>query len=66
MSQKNLEFHVKSQDYFGTLATVLSFTRQTLNSKKFNITNIRNLEEIEEDLMYLQKKYLIVKNKIND
>jgi hypothetical protein len=45
-----LKFHIKSQDYFGTLATVLSLRRQT----KQEIP-----ESVIEDLMYLQRNYKI-------
>lgn len=58
MSKKSLEFHIKSSDYFGTLATVLSLIKQTSeNNKKY----IRIFENIVKDLMYLQNNYKIVK-----
>jgi len=47
---KNLEFHVKSQDYFGTLATVLSLNKQTGQEIP---------DSVIEDLMYLQRNYKI-------
>lgn len=47
---KNLEFHIKSQDYFGTLATVLSLGKQTGQEIP---------ESVIEDLMYLQRNYKI-------
>lgn len=42
---ENLNFHVKHNDYFGTLATVLDLLRQDQNKK---------LENLRDDLMYLQ------------
>ena len=51
MSIKSLKFHVKSQDYFGTLATVLSLNKQT---------NQEIPQSVIDDLMYLQKNYKIV------
>lgn len=45
-----LKFHIKSQDYFGTLATVLSLCRQTGQEIP---------EGVIEDLMYLQQNYKI-------
>ena len=58
MSKKSLEFHIKSDDYFGTLATVLSLIRQTPeNIGKY----IKTLDNLEKDLLYLQKEYKIVK-----
>lgn len=58
MSKKSLEFHVKSGDYFGTLATVISLAEQTIlkNKEQKNI-----LKKLIKDLMYLQKEYKIVK-----
>jgi len=48
---KSLKFHIKSQDYFGTLATVLSLCRQEEKIIP---------EHIIDDLMYLQKNFKIV------
>lgn len=47
---KNVDFHVLSQDYFGTLATVLSLCRQTGQEIP---------ESVIDDLMYLQRNYKI-------
>ncbi len=49
-----LEFHIEQQDYFGTLATVISLSRQT----KQEIP-----ESVIDDLMYLQRNYVIAKLK---
>lgn len=58
MSQKSLKFHIKSGDYFGTLSTVLSIVKQ----EPFCIEKyIKSLNEIEKDLMFLQKNYKIIK-----
>jgi hypothetical protein len=60
MSKKSLEFHIKSDDYFGTLATVLDLVRQNLNP--FNQKKEkRTLENVVKDLEYLQKNYQIKK-----
>ena len=55
----NLEFHIKSNDYFGTLATILSLIAQ--NNKLPNAEQ-KSLNKIINDLMYLQKNYIITKN----
>lgn len=60
MSQKSIKFHVKSGDYFGTLATVLSIIKQT---PEYINTHIKSLNKLEKDLMFLQKKYKIEKIK---
>jgi hypothetical protein len=56
MSIKSLEFHIESNDYFGTLATVLSIFDQSTKNKEIE------LKTIIEDLLYLQNEYKIVKN----
>lgn len=48
---EGLEFHVESQDYFGTLATVLSLDMQNGQPPK---------QEVINDLMYLQENYKLV------
>ena len=64
MHKKQLEKHIESDDYFGTLATVLNMARQTLEKDmrgpKKN-WHIKLLQRLEEDLMYLQKNYKIEK-----
>jgi hypothetical protein len=58
MSKKSLEFHIKSGDYFGTLATVLSLTEETIVEDKKHKAIFKRLIK---DLMFLQKEYKIVK-----
>ena len=58
MSKKSLGFHIKSNDYFGTLATVSSLMSQT---PKNNNHYVKSLQKLVEDLMYLQNNYKIIK-----
>lgn len=58
MSKKSLKFHIKSDDYFGTLATVLSLAEETILKNKKHKTIFKRLIK---DLMYLQKEYKVVK-----
>ena len=52
MPKQSLEFHIKSGDYFGTLATVLSLIKQNPeDNKKYTGT----LGCLVRDLLYLQK-----------
>jgi hypothetical protein len=56
----NLKFHIESDDYFGTLATVLSLQEQNLSEyKKFKVSEI--LKNKVDELMYLQNNYKIIK-----
>lgn len=57
MAKLNVDFHVESQDYFGTLATVLSLVRQRSETLEVNDAVLTNSEH---DLLYLQENFLIV------
>lgn len=63
-SIKSLRFHIKSQDYFGTLATVLSLSRQNLEAGADKKQIAKVLEYAEEQLIYLQENYKIVKKRV--
>lgn len=58
MSKKSVEFHIKSNDYFGTIATVLSLIKQT---PEYINKHIQSLNKLEKDLVFLQNNYKIVK-----
>jgi len=58
MSQKSVKFHIKLNDYFGTVATIVSLVRQLPENIK---QNAKALNRLEEDLMILQDNYKIVK-----
>ncbi len=59
LRQKSLEFHIKSNDYFGTLATIIDFVR---NEKKIiEETQNKILENLKDDLLYLHDNYKIIK-----
>lgn len=61
MSKKSVEFHIKNNDYFGTLATVLSLIRQTIEDNRSDEVNIKILINLEKDLLLLQKSFIISK-----
>lgn len=54
---KSLNFHIKSGDYFGTLATILNL----LHQKEFVGDKDGILKEKVKELIYLQKNYKIMK-----
>jgi len=58
---QKLKFHIKSNDCFGTLATVLDLFRQKTLEKKFIFNDDKILKKIVNDLIYLQDNYKIVK-----
>lgn len=57
MSQKVVKFHIKSDDYFGTLSTILGLIRQ----KNKSIKDFSIIKKIETDLIFLQDQYKIIK-----
>ena len=62
--KKSLEFHIKEQDYFGTLATVLDLYTQdlVLNLLAQDSDGMRAmLKDTIDDLVYLQERYKIVR-----
>lgn len=65
--EDSVKFHVKSDDYFGTIATVLSLLKQQI--KKDGVKNAaleKTFKNLEKDLLFLQKNYQInpkIKNK---
>ena len=52
--EKSVKFHVEADDYFGTLATILSLWQQKKEWPE-------SYNELHDDLMHLQKKYQIKK-----
>lgn len=58
--EASVKFHIKSGDYFGTIATVLSLLKQQI--KKDGVKNaalLNTFNNLEKDLMFLQKNYHI-------
>ena len=64
--ERDLKFHVESDDYFVTLAASLSLMRQIVLKKTNELGVIQKkyekmLEKIERDLVFLNKDYKIIK-----
>lgn len=57
----SVRFHVKNDDYFGTIATVLSLIRQDMiKNNRYDAAVLEKLlANIEGDLNILQKNYQI-------
>lgn len=65
---KGVRFHVKSSDYFGTLASILTILEEKLskNMEKEDKELIRKiLKNSIKDCLYLQKNYSIIAKKEN-
>ena len=61
--RENLFFHVENDDYFGTLATVLSLAREQLEKEEISAWQIGTLKKETDNLIFLQKNYKIVPKK---
>jgi len=59
--EDSVKFHVKSEDYFGTIATVLSLLKQQIKKDRHLNTAVltKTLKNLESDLLFLQKNYRI-------
>ena len=59
--KKGLEFHIKNNDYFGTLATLLDLLRQELEGVGGEQNPKEILARLTDDLMHLQSNYKIIR-----
>ncbi len=59
MSKKRIQFHIASDDYFGTLATTLDLFRQTVKRRGYTRRDAKLLERLTEELLFLQAHYVI-------
>ncbi len=63
MSQKTTKFHIKSDDYFGTLASILTIINEKKDSHDKSDLKLINkiLKNVIKDLIYLQNNFRIIK-----
>ena len=59
--EASVKFHVKSDDYFGTIATVLNLLEQRIKKDFSGDASALNktLKNLRDDLMFLQNNYKI-------
>ena len=59
--EASVKFHIKSDDYFGTIATILRLLKDKI--KKDGCSNAavlnKTMADLENDLLFLQKNYQI-------
>jgi len=62
--EASVKFHVKNNDYFGTIASILSLIKQELKKDgRANATTFTKvLKNLEEELLFLQNNYQINPN----
>ena len=58
MNEASLQFHIKENDYFGTLATLLDLIRQDLDRREYR-RHAATLANLCDELMYLQRSHRI-------
>lgn len=63
MFLKAVKFHIKNDDYFGTLATVLSLVEQDVMQNGFLDIHSDLLKKKVKELVYLQAHYKIIDKK---
>lgn len=56
---KSIEVHVRNDDYFGTLATVLDLLRQDMEKSGGKRANKELLKRLRDDLVYFQENYKV-------
>lgn len=59
--EKSVKYHLSQDDYFGTIATILSLIRQQAENEKSKLPQefFKTLNNLEKDLVFLQKNYQI-------
>jgi len=60
MKKASLQFHIKKNDFFGTVATVLDLLRQDLDRRGYK-PHAGTLSRLRDDLVYLQHSHRIEK-----
>ena len=61
--RKGLEFHIKVNDYFASLATFLSLVEQSTGASAQQRVIADCLKKSVEDLMYLQRNFKIIRKR---
>jgi hypothetical protein len=68
--KQQIKFHIKSDDYFGTLAAKIDLAKQTfeddLNKTQLKKQQLKTLGKLKNDLVFLQKNYQITKRQYVD
>ncbi len=59
--ESSVRFHVDNDDYFGTIATVLSLIKQQIKRGECDNAPLieKTLKNLEKDLLFLQQNYQI-------
>ena len=58
--QESLQFHIHSNDLFGTLATEIDLLRQDAEAHGYTRRHGQALRRLRDDLVYLQRGFCII------
>ncbi len=61
MTEESIQFHVRSNDYFGTLATEIDLLRQDARRRGYTRKHDAVLRDLRDELIYLQRGFRIIK-----
>ena len=59
INTNSIDFHIRSNDFFGTIATRIDLIRQDAQKRGFVESHNEVLMSIIDELVFLQESYLI-------
>jgi hypothetical protein len=62
MTEESIQFHIRSNDYFGTLATVLDLLRQDVSRRGYTEKDDKTLQRLRDELLILQHECRIIRS----
>ena len=65
MTTRRLHFHIRADDCFGTLATVLDLLRQDMDRHGTQKQHARMLGRLTDQLVYLQRNFRIERKEVS-
>lgn len=57
--EKSAKYHLKQNDYFGTIATILNLIEDSLKKGENQDLIIKSLNDLQQDLNFIQKNFKI-------
>ena len=62
--EESIQFHIRSNDYFGTLATEIDLLRQDTQRRGYTQKHDVALRRLRDDLVYLQRGFCITRRSL--
>ncbi len=59
-NKDSLEFHIRSEDLFGTFATEIDLLRQDAEAHGYTRKHDAALQRVRDDLIYLQRGFRVI------